>query len=77
MRTVLAALALLLSVAGTPPTQAGGAPTIRCLGYRSLMKEAAAALREGNRSAALEKLRQARSLLDACGGRAESGSRLG
>ena len=81
MRLRLAAIAALagLLVSQTNPSSALAASSAasRCPGYESLMKAAAQSLRAGDRAAALKKLREARSALDACTSQAQAGSRLG
>jgi len=75
--TVALLAGLLVGQTHLSPAEAGGSPTRKCPGYESLMKAAAESLRAGDRSAALQKLREARSALDACANQAQSGSQVG
>lgn len=78
MAAIVAALAgFLVGQTHVALAEAGGAPARQCPGYESLMRAAAESLRAGDRSGALQKLREARSALDACANQARSGSQIG
>jgi hypothetical protein len=70
MAVALAVLGLLQS----PGARAEEQPITDCPAYARLLREAADALRQGERDGALLKLREARAALDACS-RATSSSR--
>lgn len=70
---VLAALvapALAPGVAGATPTR----DLLRCAGYSSALTAAQEALRQGDKEAALRKLREARALLSSCSRGADTAS---
>lgn len=80
LRTAAVSIAVGFLVLVVPRVSAGQTSTAsapKCPRYESLMKSAAQSLRAGDRPSALEKLREAKSALDACESRMSSARQVG